>query len=371
MQSRHTMISNFNNFIDKNKKAFSFLFMPFILSVIYITILMPEEFKSSAKIVIQSTEKTPQISQLSALMPSSSDSYRDGMILKEYLLSKTAFNEISKIINLRKLYNSSNIPFYKRLPSDSTSDDYLDLFISLLTIDVDSETNVLTLQYSAHSPKISMDVISIILKLSEDFINDFNKRTVLVELDFSKKLVSESYDRLNAARAKLIEFQNANNIFSPTHSSEKVLTTIASLDSTLVNLKLELAKKSAYLRPTSSKIIEITKSINDVALQITHHKSLLHGDDNDLNLKINTHTQLENEVAFHLEAYKMANIHLSETQTSAQKKLKTIVFITKPILPDNKSYPGRFELISNIFVILLLIFGIVSLMTAIVNDHKD
>ena len=332
---------------------------------------MPEEFKSSAKLIIQSTDKTPQFSQFSALLPSSSDSYKDGMILKEYLLSKTAFNEISKVINLRELYTSSNIPFYKRLQTTSNSDDYLDLFTSQLSVDTNPETNILTLEYSAPSPSMSMDVISIILQLSEEFINDFNKRTVLIELDFSKKLVSESHDRLNIARGRLIGFQNSNNVFSPTHSSEKVLATIGTLDSKLVDLKLELSKKSAYLKPTSAQIIEIIRAINDIGQQITHHKSLLHGDDNDLNLKINNQAQLENEVAFHLEAYKMANIHLSKTQTSAQKKLKTIVFITKPILPDNKSYPGRVELISNIFVILMLLYGIVLLMTAIVRDHKD
>jgi capsular polysaccharide transport system permease protein len=348
-----------------------FILVPFIVVAVYVTLYIPSQFESDSKLIIKSTSSsTPKIN-FGALIPSSSENLRDIIILREFLTSKNMFMRLDSALGLREIYSSAQTPWHQRLSFDADTNSFLELFNKKLSVDIDGDVGIAHIKYLSHDPQSALATINLILNISEKYIDDFNKEVVLLELKFAKKMVSDNLEKLNIANNKLIEFQNKNRVFSPQKSSENILSVLADLDSKLLNKQLALSAKTVYMKPSSIEITTLKLDISDIIKKKAEYKSRLMGDSSDLNEIIMRHEYLKQSVEIYKEAHKMSVIHMAETQSSATKKLRVIVFISKPLLPDANSYPNIIYILTNTLLILLLMYGIIRILIETVRDHKD
>ena len=75
-------------------------------------------------------------------------------------------------------------------------------------------------------------------------------------------------------------------------------------------------------------------------------------------------------LSFAEDVYKTAITAVETTRIEIGRKAKQVVVIQSPYVPDSAAYPNKMYNIITIFVILTLIFGVVRLVRAIIDEHR-
>jgi capsular polysaccharide transport system permease protein len=75
-------------------------------------------------------------------------------------------------------------------------------------------------------------------------------------------------------------------------------------------------------------------------------------------------------LSFAEDVYKTAITAVETTRIEIGRKAKQLVVIQSPYKPQSAAYPDKIYNIITIFVILSLVFGIVRLVRAIIDEHR-
>lgn len=62
---------------------------------------------------------------------------------------------------------------------------------------------------------------------------------------------------------------------------------------------------------------------------------------------------------------------METARIDATRKLKSLVVVEPPVLPEIAEYPRRGYNLVTLFVVCCLLYGVVSLIVATIRDHQD
>jgi capsular polysaccharide transport system permease protein len=71
------------------------------------------------------------------------------------------------------------------------------------------------------------------------------------------------------------------------------------------------------------------------------------------------------------DAYKVAIVAVQDARIEATKKLRNLVTVVSPNLPDKAIYPRRIYNLITIAIGLLCLYGIVRFIIVAIEDHRD
>jgi capsular polysaccharide transport system permease protein len=77
------------------------------------------------------------------------------------------------------------------------------------------------------------------------------------------------------------------------------------------------------------------------------------------------------ELGFVSDAYRGALMALETARIESTRKLKSLVLVESPALPETAEYPRRFYTLFALLMGLILIYGIGRLIVATIEDHLE
>ena len=77
------------------------------------------------------------------------------------------------------------------------------------------------------------------------------------------------------------------------------------------------------------------------------------------------------DLEFATDLYRSSLTALEAARVEASRKLKHLVVIQSPPLPDAALYPRRLYMLTTLWVFLALLYGIGRLTVATIKDHSD
>ena len=77
------------------------------------------------------------------------------------------------------------------------------------------------------------------------------------------------------------------------------------------------------------------------------------------------------ELEFKSDAYKVALTGLETARIESTRKLKSLVLVESPALPESASYPRRVYTLIALLLLLTLMYGIMRLVIATIEDHME
>jgi capsular polysaccharide transport system permease protein len=80
---------------------------------------------------------------------------------------------------------------------------------------------------------------------------------------------------------------------------------------------------------------------------------------------------LEMKAQFALDTYKLALAAVENARIDATRKLKSVVIIDPPTLPETAEDPRRIYDTVTVLVVCLLLYGIARLVGATIREHQD
>jgi capsular polysaccharide transport system permease protein len=344
-----------------------------VLSVVYVSFIKTSFYESTAKITIKNIDKSAGTSSLIGLVSGeTSSSTEDAMILQEYLKSYEVYDKLDKKFNLSAYYNSNDIDLLQRMYSYNPYEDYLLLYNKQLKMIYDSTSNIISISFLHIDANKAQEIVHFLISEAEHKLNEYNKRTASKQLLFVINETDKQKEILEESIKELSKYQDVERTINPNTQVETNVSLLSSLKGKLVESKANLEKISKYLTDTSFEIIDLKREISEIESSINQIQKEQSGTGHKtLNKSIFEFEKLKAQVDLNTELYKQALLQLQTSKVEANKENKTLQVLVNASIGQSYSEPKRFRELVTVIIVLSLLYGIISMLNAIIKDHRE
>lgn len=346
--------------------------LPWFLIIGYTLTVAKPRYVSTATVVIKQVgQESANVSGLTALFAGVSTSKEDALYLTNYIQSKDMIDKLDKKFDFQKNYRPDGKDFIYELPKNATSEEIQKYFKKRVGVSLDEISQVLTITTEGFSAEYALALNRAILAESEQFVNQISKNLASEQMAFSENRLALAEKMLNDGKQKLTDYQNTNEIFDPQTNAQVVNQVIAGLQGQLASLRAEERQLLSYLNADTPQIIAIQSQISAIDKQISAEKAKLTSPaDDKLNAKMTEFESLRAEVEFANEMYKISLTSLEKARSDAIRKMKNLIIISSPHKAEEALYPRQAYVILTSLALLLIFYGFVMLILAVIKDHS-
>ena len=346
--------------------------IPFILVLLYYTLLATDRFTSQAIITIKGDNGAMGGLELGLLGLGGASGLEDERIVKEYMLSNDMLTYLNENIQHKEHFQSDDADYFSRLSKGATREEYIQYYQEHVDIYLDETSGFIQIDVQAFDAKYAMHLLNTMLEHSENVINGVSHSLALEQHRFLEQELGKSQVILKEAKQRLLEFQNQYNILSPELEGKALTSILDSLEGELVLEKAKLRQLLATQKASSPQVKAVKERISALRAQITDERGRLVGEgDRELNDLILEYSNLQLNVKFAEDSYASTLAALGLARSEASKKMKHLVVISKPTLAQEALYPDRLYILSTVLLILIMTYGIVRMTISTIREHQD
>ena len=345
-----------------------------IVVIFYYTFIAADRYVSNVSLSVKSTDGSSPISLsgIESLVGVASSSTEDIKLLREYIKSFDMLQKLDEKINLRSLYEKQKIDLFFRIYSSTSKESYLKYYRDRIHILFDDTTGLLNVAVESFSPEDARIISAAILEESERFINEISHNIAREQLRFAQGELESAKQKYKDAKNELLAFQNEYGVFDPQSLAKTKAGFITEIELQISKKETELNTMRSYLNDNAPEIVALKAELRAHKEQLEKEKSKVasNASQDKLNDVVAQFEALYLNLSFAEDVYKTAITAVETTRIEIGRKAKQVVVIQSPYVPDSAAYPNKMYNIITIFVILTLIFGVVRLVRAIIDEHR-
>ncbi|OOR88670.1 capsule biosynthesis protein [Moraxella bovis] len=345
--------------------------LPWIAISAYTLVLAHPRYVSTSDVVIkQVSEQGVSATGISSLLGVNNTNREDALYLTKYILSNDMIDKLDAEFKFREAYHVNGADFINEIPSDATQEELREYFKKRVSVSLDELSYVLTVTTEGFEPEYALKLNQAILRESEKFVNNISKDVANEQLAFVSAQAADAEQKLNDAKKAVIDYQNQNEIFDPQVNAQMVNQVIGTLQGQLSSLRTEERQLLSYLNPEAPQVVSLRSQIRSVEKQIKDEQAKLTSPrDAKLNAKTVEFETLKAEAEFASELYKIALTSLESSRAEVMRKMKNLVVITSPHRAEDALYPRMGYVLGTSLVLLLILYGFIVLVLAVIKDH--
>nr|WP_315846985.1 ABC transporter permease [uncultured Achromobacter sp.] len=350
--------------------------IPMILALVYYSIFALDRYVSTAQVAVRQVgnNETPQMPGLAVMLSGLNPTSREETLyLREFLTSQDMLNVLQQKLDWSTHYAGRwQDPFYW-LSNNAQREDLLEYYRRIVSAHFDEQTGLLSVSVQAFDPRFAEEVLKIMLGESERFVNELSHRMAREQMAFAQSELAKARTVYEDRREDMLKFQSTNNLLDAEATAKARAEIIAELEANLTKERTTLKGLSSTLNADTPQIRQQRNRINaleqQLASEIQRLVSQKGGD--KLNVVASRYRNLTIDAAIAEEAYKFAVSSVESARIEASKKLRSLVTVVSPNLPDRAVYPERIYNLITLLLALVLLYGIVRFVIATVEDHRD
>ena len=351
--------------------------VPWLLTAIYLSVIAADRYVSVSIVVVREEGSgmgiPTGVDALSAMFGTSTASNDDLYMLQAHILSNDMLRQIDDKLGLRQAYSSPKLDFIFRLDDDATQEEFLDYYRSRVEIDVDDTSGLLTIHTQGFTPDIAQSVNQQVVAISERFINESSHRLARDQMSFAESETEKIRARLDGVRDRLLTFQEEHGILDPMAQAAANTGLTAELQAMQARYEAEQKGLLSYLNSNAPQVQVLQAQIAGVReqLQDERRRALTDADGMSLNVMAGKYQELVAELEFVSYAYRGALTALETARIESTRKLKSLVLVESPALPESAEFPRRLYTLFALLMGLTLLYGIGRLIVATIEDHLE
>ena len=348
-----------------------------VLAVIYYAFFAADRYVSRAEVAVRQTDSNSPAANIPglALLTGSLNpaSREETLYLRQYVMSADMLDILQKELGWKIHYASALTDPLYWLGSDATAEDTLTFYQRVVKVFFDAETGLLQIEVQAFEPEYAKQVLDIILRESERFVNELSQQLTRDQLSFVEREVANSFKNYENKRDELLLFQAQNQLLNAEATAASRSATIATMEAELATERAKLGALRSSLGRSSPQVQQQQKKITALEQQVIAETQRLITQESGerLNTVAATFRELSIQASIAEEAYKMSLASLENTRIEINKKFRSLAVIVSPNLPDSAIYPERIYNLITLLIGLFALLGIVRFIVAIIKDHKD
>ncbi|MFL6633818.1 MAG: chain-length determining protein [Massilia sp.] len=294
------------------------------------------------------------------------------LLLRSYLLSTDMMKKLDAKMRLKSHFSDPQQDPLSRLSPSATQEQFYRYYLSRISVEFDDYSGVLVIKAQASDPKTAQAITRTLLSEGENYMNEVGHHLAESQVTFLEKQVASMAARYQQARLAVLNFQNKHDMVSPENTAETDVGSINKLRATRVELDTRRAALLAYLTPEAPGVVDLNVQIAAIDKQIAEQQSHLTGKSGkSLNSTVEEYQRLQMEAGFAEDVYKTALAGLEKGRVEVTRTLKKVSVLQAPTLPEESLQPRRLYNIVTFVLVTMLVAGILTLLAAIIRDHKD
>ncbi|EAJ4628336.1 capsule biosynthesis protein [Campylobacter coli] len=366
-----------NTFFSKIKDlsifdSFKIVWILMIFVIIYYILIAADRYVSTITMSVKSTTGSTQASGVLSLLTATSNTNEDIKFLQGYIESLDMLKILDEKIHLKKLYNEQYIDLFFSLSSSSSIESYLKYYQNRVKVHVDDKTGLLNVEVEGFTPESAHLIAKTIMQESDKFINEISHKAAREQMAFAEEELVKYKERYQKAQNDLIAFQNKYGVFDPLKQAEAKASLVTQLESDIAQREAKLLTMQSYMNDHAPEIVTLKAEIAALKKQLVKERSKISADNssqklNDLAAKFQ---DLTIEAGFAQSAYEAALKAYESARIEALRKIKQLVIVQTPDVPQSAKYPEKIYNILTAFIVLSLIFGVIKFVKMIIEEHK-
>lgn len=366
--------------VPTKKRHISVLFtvmviLPTLMSAIYFSLWASDQYISRSSFVVRSSNTQQSLSGLGAFLQSAgvSRAQDDTYAVREYLTSRTALASLTQHIPVRQFYEDKGDIFsrFNGFGLTGEQEAFYQYYTQKVQVDFDAISGISKLNVVAFDAKEAQQINQLLLKQTEELINQLNDRARTDTVRFAEANVKTAEAHAQEAAEKLMQYRLKHGVFDLNAQSEVQMNLISKLQDELIQIQTQLDQVKA-LTPDNPQITSLTareKSLRkEIAVQM---RSVAGAADDSLAAKMVGYQRVALEDQFAKQQLANAMASFENAKAEAERKQLYLEIVEQPSQPDLADLPKRIYNILATLLMSLITYGIVKLMVASVREHKN
>lgn len=354
---------------------------PMLLAIMYYGFFAEDRYISTSEVVVHkvgsdSGGAASQMQGLAVLMSGSGladSTSAETLYVREFIVSQDMLDILQKKLSWSEHYSGRMRDFWYYLSPTARQEDLLKYYQRMVKARFDESTGLLTVEVQGFDRNFTQQTLSAIISESDRFVNEISRKLAREQVGFAESELDKSRANYDEKRKALLIFQGEHNVLD----AQK---TAMARNEIIANLQGELTKEEATLIGMRASLSEDSPQIRQQKIRITALKQQISAEDqnlvaknasNQLNVIASKYHALEVDAKIAEEAYKSSVSSLDAARIEATKKLRSLVVVVNPNMPDAALFPRRLYSLFTTLVVLLLIFGVTNFVVATIKDHRD
>ncbi|KAB8124021.1 capsule biosynthesis protein [Komagataeibacter medellinensis] len=364
------LIDQIKDKISKKKYLIIFVFLPTLLTFLYLTIIATPQYISEAHFIVRGNPGQSGISISSILQPSPEGTgTENAYIVQDYMESRDAASLLIKQNQLLDVYLRPEADFlarYSPLLFSGQFEHFYSYYKRHLSIKQSSDTHITVLKVRTFRAADSQKIARALLDAGEALVNKINQRQRENLVHIASMEVNEAQAKLNDINQKLAQYRNVITLIDPVGQSTPMLSFVTSLRNTLTSTQMKL-KQLQQFAPASPMIAVYQNQADILAEQIRKSQSTLTGSSESLVPKITGYDDLmlQRDMQQRILISSVASQEVAKQQAE-QNKLY-VDEIDQPNLADYPQYPMNTLIMAIVFALSLSLYGTVIFLINMIN----
>ncbi|HVU19899.1 MAG TPA: hypothetical protein VHE09_04150 [Rhizomicrobium sp.] len=322
--------------------------VPVIFASIYYGFFASDQYVAEFRFSVQDTSSTASTvpNGLTAILGSSSGSISyDNYLVTDYLLSRSAVEELEKRVDVIGKYSKPTVDWWSRYDARKPIEKFVPYWQSMVRANFDQVTGIATATVRAFSAEDALLIANTMVSLSEELVNKLSNRSQNDAVRFAEKEVERAQDRLRKNRAKLTEYRNRVGVIDPTASVAASNSTLVQTQrANLAALETQLATyERQNLQQNSPVVVTLRNQIKSVKEQLAATEADVGKGVNGIALSkvVGEYEQINLEVQFAQAMVTSTMQALDQARANAASQHLYITPYVRPSLAQSSQYPNR------------------------------
>ncbi len=345
----------------------------FGIFLLYNAFWVSDRYVTEAQVYVKSTGETASILPVLPLVSGATGgAAHDAMLLTSYILSSDMLLALDERLDLRAHYASDEWDFFSRMSSDVSDEDFLKYYQKHLSANIQPESNIIQIRAQGFTPEFSQAIADNVLEQAEAFINGVSQKIALQEIAFVEQELNRARQSVNDSRGALLAFQSENELLDPAITGAAIQAVVNNMEGELVRLEAEEKVLTSYLQPNAAELVSVRDRISGIKEQLEQERDKFASQGEQSINQVNAQfEELRLAFEFATDIYKVTLQTLEQARVESYRKLKHLVVVQAPRVPDSPILPRKIYNLITLFVILNLIYGIVAMIVATIREHRD
>lgn len=342
-----------------------------ILAAFYLVVLATPRYATDAQVYIKSTSNSGGLGPEASFLNLSSPETQDAFLVREYILSADMLAKLEAELKLKEHFSNTYDPFSRLSPSASAGD-FLKYYHERVKAKYDLETSTIKIEAQGFTAQFSQALASVILREADGFINRISQQIAEQETGAIRREVDRAKEELLKAQENLLTFQRDNGLLNAEASNAALQAVVDQLEAQISEARTEEKRLSTYLNDEAAELVAVRDTLYALEAQLAQERARITTDNAaSINTKGLAYKRLELELELASELYAQTLIGLEKARAEIVHKVKHLVVVQSPLLSDKAKYPRVLYNIVTVFVMLSLIYAIVTIISATIREHRD
>jgi len=353
--------------------SYRWVLIIFAAFVFYNLFWVSDRYVTVTSVYVKSTNENISVLPTIPLVPGGlGGASQDALLLRNYIHSADMLAAIDQKLDLRSHYSGSDGDYFSRMSAAAPDEGFLGYFREHLSVEIEAESNILTIRSQGFTPEFSRSVASAVLEQAETYINGVSQKIALQEIAFVEQELNRAREAVAETRGAVLAFQTDNELLDPVATGEAVQAVVNEMEGELVRLAAEEKVLTSYLQGDAAELVAVRDRIAGIRNQLEQERDKFAGQGSQSINQVNARfEELRLSFEFATDIYQGTLQTLEQARVESYRKLKHLVVVQSPQTPDAALLPRKLYNIVTLFVILNLIFGITAMVIATVREHRD